>query len=361
LLELKLLPEFRLVFEQSFHLGEYLDSKKMFQFSRVLPGGKDKSIDPTRIIFASATHPESIESATAKAAVLDECGQMQFQRGSHEAIVRRLSLHQGRILYGTTLYNAGWFIDEVYDAALRGDPDFELVQFDSTMNPAFPKEEYEKARATMPSWKFAMFCQGKFIRPTGLVYDSFDPAACIIPRFDIPKNWLVYVGHDFGKANPAAMFYAQDPATGIFYAYQEYMPGSRSTYNHAQEFKRMTAGYNVVARVGGNRTSEDEIRQGYTAHGWHIQMPKIKNVAEQIGRVYAMHKLNKVKVFSDLHNYLDQKKSFSYELDEKYQATDKYEDESKFHLLAAERYLLSDFTPETVQIKSQFNRTYFPC
>jgi len=61
-----------------------------------------------------------------------------------------------------------------------------------------------------------------------------------------------------------------------------------------------------------------------------------------------LHRLNKVKVFRDLYNYLDQKLSFSYELDEKYQPTDKYEDEPKYHLLAAERYVLSSFTPETV-------------
>ena len=65
-------------------------------------------------------------------------------------------------------------------------------------------------------------------------------------------------------------------------------------------------------------------------------------------RVYALHKLNKVKVFNDLHNYLDQKLSFSYELDERYNPTDKLEDEPKYHLLAAERYILSSFTPETV-------------
>ena len=151
------------------------------------------------------------------------------------------------------------------------------------------------------------------------------------------------------SANPAAMFYAQDPATGIFYAYYEYLPGQgRSTYEHTEAFKAITKGYNVIARIGGNQTTEDEIRQGYTAHGWHIQAPKWKHVEKQIENVYALHKLNKVKVFSDLIHYLDQKMSFSYELDEKYQPTDKLEDEAKYHLLAAERYLLSDFTPETV-------------
>lgn len=354
LLNLKLLPEFRYVFETAFKLGEYFDSKKVLQFHRAIAHGTVKVIDQTRIIFGSATQPESIESATAKAAVCDEAGQKQFLLGSWEAIQRRLSLNQGRCLFGTTLYNSGWFINEIYEPALRNEPGYELIQFDSTMNPAFPKVEYERAMRTLPAWKFAMFYKGTFLRPAGLVYDSFDPAACKIPRFEIPKNWLIYVGHDFGSANPAAIFYAQDPATGQFYAFYEYLPGQgRSAYDHVQEFKKITAGYNVVNRVGGNQTTEDEIRQGYTAHGWHIQAPKLKNVVEQINKVYAMHKLNKIKVFNDLHNYLDQKTSFSYELDDRYNPTDKYEDEAKYHLLAAERYVLSDFTPETVENQAE--------
>ncbi|MCR4394838.1 MAG: hypothetical protein NUV31_10750, partial [Dehalococcoidales bacterium] len=69
----------------------------------------------------------------------------------------------------------------------------------------------------------------------------------------------------------------------------------------------------------------------------------------QIDRVYSLHKLNKIFVFRDLVHYLDEKRSFSRELDERYQPTDRIEDESRYHLMAAERYILSDFTPETVQ------------
>ncbi len=363
LLDKKMLPEFVFVFETAFKLGTYQAGKNMIQFHHV-PGGTNgtvKVIDATRIMFGSGNKPDSIESATAKAAVADEAGQKDFLLGSWEAMQRRLSINEGRCLFGTTLYNSGWFVQDVYSKAEQRDPEYELIQFDSVANPSFPRAEYERQMAKLPGWKFAMFYKGKFIRPAGLVYDSFDPAASKIPRFDIPRHWLIYVGHDFGTANPAAMFYAQDPATGTFYAFYEYMPGQgRTTFEHIQEFKRITrnteedikAGrnYTVVTRVGGNLTSEEGWRNDYTSQGWHIQAPKenMKRVEQQIQAVYALHKLNKVKVFSDLHNYLDQKMSFSYELDERYEPTDKLEDEQKYHLLAAERYILSDFTPETV-------------
>jgi hypothetical protein len=83
LLELKLLPEFLHLFDTLLGLGKYQETKKIFQF-------KDSS---TRILFFSATNPESIESATALGAVLDEAGQNQFRRGTWACC--RLSLSQG--------------------------------------------------------------------------------------------------------------------------------------------------------------------------------------------------------------------------------------------------------------------------
>lgn len=338
LLDLKLLPEFTNLFSVLLKWGKYFDSDKTIK-------SKDGK---SRIIFFSAVNPESMESATAKAAVLDEAGQKQYRLATWEAVQRRLSINKGRCLFGTTLYGLGWLKNEVYDRWRAGDTDFDVIQFDSTMNPAFPVEEYERMKGIMPSWKFDMFYRGRYTKPVGLVYDSFNEDTCKIKRIPIPLSWPVYVGHDFGGANPAAMFYACDPSTGYFYAFHEYLPGpGRSTAQHVEEFKKITAGRTVIKRAGGSH-QEDEIRQGYAAHGWPIQEPKINSVPGQIDRVYALHKLNKLFVFDELSNYLDEKMTFSYELDDKYQPTDKFENETEMHLLAAERYILSDFTPETV-------------
>lgn len=338
LLNLKLLPEFLSVFRDLLHLGEYHDANKVFEFSQ----------SKTRVIFGTATNPESLESATAKGAVADEAGQRQFRREAREAIMRRLAIHQGRILYPTTPYGLGWLKTELYDRATP-ESGIVVVSFPSTANPAFPRDEFERAKRILPPWKFRMFYEGKFERPAGLIYDSFDESVCKIPRFPLPPAWPRYVGHDFGTANPAAMFYAHDPATGYFYAYGEYKPGpGRSTNEHVVEFKRLTEGVTVLKRAGGSH-QEEEIRQAYRAHGWPIQEPKIHDVAAGIDRVYALHKLNKLFVFSDLQQYLDEKGSYSYALNENYEPTDEIEDKSSYHLIDAERYILSDFTPETVR------------
>ncbi len=119
LLKLKMLPEFLKLFERTLGLGEWRAADRVFQFHR----------DETRVIFGSAHNPESLESATAKAAWLDECGQDDFRLESWEAIQRRLSLHQGRVLGGTTVYNLGWLKQVVYDRWRAGDPDhFKVIE-----------------------------------------------------------------------------------------------------------------------------------------------------------------------------------------------------------------------------------------
>ena len=343
LLKMKMVKEFRIVFENLLQLGVYKEADKVFLSHERYHGS-----ELWRVIFGSATNPESIESATAKAAWLDEAGQKQFKREAWEAVERRLSIFEGRALFTTTLYCLGWLKTEIYDKWVAGDPNIEVIQFDSMTNPLFPREVYERARATLPSWKFKMFYRGEYDNPAGLVYDCFDPVACKVPRFIIPDKWLVHVGHDFGTANPAALFEAQDPATGLFYPFEEYIPKEGvSVAQQVDAFKRITQGKTVVKRVGGSHQVQGW-RDAYTSHGWPIQEPKINAVEVQIERVYALHKLNKILPFEDLYNYLDEKASFSYKLDDNYNPTDDLDDSARYHLMACERYILSEFTPETV-------------
>jgi len=361
LFKLKLLPEFLAAFvggiingkEYRVNIGRYWAGERLIELAQDLIPGKfwaSRQDSPMwgRIILRSAEAETGLESATAKAAVCDEADHPDFKRMAWEAVQRRLSLTQGRCLFSTSLYHWGWLKTEIYDRAVAGDRDIELFQFDSTQNPAFPREEYERAMRVLPPWKFNLFYRGRYERPAGLIYDSFDEAVCKIPRFPIPQSWPIYVGHDFGCVNPAAVFYAQDTATGYLYAFHEYLPGSKSTAEHVAEFKRITEGRNVIKRVGGSH-QEQGWRNDFTAHGWPIVEPKehMRKVDLQIAQVYALHKLNKIFVFSDLHCYLDEKMSFSYKLDDRYNPIDQIEDETRFHLMASERYILSDFTPET--------------
>lgn len=335
LLKLKMLPEYIYVFDTLLHLAKYNVSDKVLYYN----DGR------TRIIFGSATNPESIESATAKAAHLDELGQKQFRRGAWEAVRRRLSLERGRVLGTTTLYGLGWLKTELYDPWLKGDKSIDVIQVDSIVNPEFSREEYDDAKARLPAWKFNLFYRGRFDRPAGLIYDSFDDVNCIVKRFPIPGHWLCFVGMDFGGVNTAAMFYAKDPETGYLYAYRSYLQGGKAAEEHALTLLDMSSGERIE-KIAGGAHHEDGWREAFTRAGLAVKKPKHRDVEYGIDQVYAFHKFSRLFVFDDLYDYIDEKLSYSRALDDNYQPTEKIEDKERFHLMDAERYIISDFEPQ---------------
>lgn len=218
----------------------------------------------------------------------------------------------------------------------------EVYQASSYDNPALPADykfrlsEFEgvyKDRYVLGLWKGL----------EGLVYSALNDKICLIPRFEIDKSWPIYSGHDFGRVNAAGLFFAGSPGTGDFFVWTEYWPGSEmSIHDHVQAFKTITEGRTVLKRVGGNHQESGE-RQAYTSEGWVISEPKHSmDKALQIKLVQGMHRLNKIYIFNDLRNYVREKFSFVFK-------GEGIDQEAKFHLMACERSLLSDFTPETVR------------
>lgn len=341
LLRQKMLPELRMVFETLFKKFAWKAGDQLFDSHEKLHGAP-----ASRIIVCSASSPGSLESGTMKATWMDECAQKDFLRESWEAIVRRNNIHGGRILGTTTLYEiSGWYKSDIYDPWLAGDPKIEIIQGDSIDNPVFPIEAYNDARTRLPSWKFNMFYRGVYEKPAGLIYDSFDETVCKISRFNLPETWPRYVGHDFGPNNTGAVWYAQDPGTGWLYVYRSYLKGGEGAYDHAQNWKKLSQGERIIKRVGG-AVAEQGWRDAFTAAGWPISKPREHEVEVGINTVYSWHAQSKLFVFSDLHEYLDEKLSYSRELDENYEPTDKISNKSRFHLMDAERYILSDMGPE---------------
>lgn len=353
LFKLKMLPVLREVFERVLKCGRYWAGDRILEIADPSTG-KFWAKSPTdpmwaRIILRSAESESGLEATTAKAAWLDEAGQPQFQITTWEAILRRLSLNLGRALLTTTVYNLGWLKRAVYERWRTGDPNFEVVQFDSTENPQFPKEEAERAKASMPLWRYDMQYRGRFTRPAGLIYDSFDEALHSIPRINIPDRWPRYLGLDFGVVNTAATFYANEPGTRKLYLYRTYKAGGRSAAEHA--FSMLKGEPGIPTCVGGS-WSEDNWREEYRlggkvageeVPGLPVMEPDIKEVEVGIDRVYGAHKRGEILVFDDLDDYLDEKRSYSRVLDAGGEPTDKIEAKETYHLIDSERYIVGWF------------------
>jgi len=354
LLEIKALPEFRRLFEQQLQLGVFKASPtRRFEVS---PEGEVRLFGarqdvPTTIWFGYATDPDSLESATAKAVWMDEPGQDKFKLGSWQALQRRLALNQGRALMTTTPYNLGWLYSEIWQPwmAAGGDhPYIDVINFDSTMNPAFSKAEFERLRAELPPWKFDLFHRGIFTRPAGLIYDNWDDAWFIEP-FPIPEHWPRYAGVDFGGVNTAALFTAEEldennQPTGVWIHYREYHAGNLSAAEHVAAMTRgepRAANGKTAVKAYGGAPSEDQWRREFGRAGLTIRKPLVTEVEVGIDRVYAAQAAGRIRAFKTLRLYREQKRTYTRVLDERGEPTEKIQDKETFHVLDSERYVMS--------------------
>ena len=351
----KILPEFTRLFERQLRLGSYSRGDGLFTFSEqgCLSMFGFVPDDPVHVFFGHAQDPDSLESATYKAAWIDEGGQKAFRLASWEAILGRLSLVEGRVLITTRPYDWGWLKQTLYDPwenARRNHPLIDVITFRSIDNPAFPKAEYERARLSMPDWRFRMKYMGEFTRTAGMIFDCFDERVHKVPRFAIPSTWPRWLGLDFGGVHTAGVFLAQEVndrgvGTGRLFAYRIYGPaGNATAAQHVQELIRPEPC--LPQAVGGSK-SEDQWRYEFGAAGLPVRAPDLADVEVGIDRVYGAIKRNELFVFDDLVGLLDELQSYSRVVDDMGEPTREIDEKSRYHLLDALRYVLSYLKPGT--------------
>ncbi len=339
LLDKKALPEFIKLFVDYLGLGRYIGSPtRRFEVS---PIGQKRLFNDygraykTTIWFGYAADPDSLESATAKAAWLDEAGQRVFRQESYEAVMRRLSIHQGRMLITTTPYYHGWLKTRFWDQR-HTDPDVDLVHFESIMNPAFPHEEWERARRELPPWRFDMFYRARFTRPAGLIYNSFDSDTMTCRPFVVPPEWPRYLGLDFGGVNTAGVFIAQRPEDGQLFLYREYFGGDATAASHAAAILEGEPG---EFEAFGGAPGEQQWRDEFTAAGLRIRRPLVSDVEVGINRVYALFASGRLTIFDNCGGILDELANYSRVTDENSNPLEAIADKSKYHRLDALRYV----------------------
>ena len=205
-----------------------------------------------------------------------------------------------------------------------------------------------------------MAYDGLFTRPAGLIYASFDESRHKCPRFAIPPEWPRFLGLDFGGVNTAGVFFAEEQIgvkkTGRLFAYREYRAGERSAVEHCYHLMKGDKLNPPEPRIpicAGGSKSEGQWRRefaaGGTVNGVRVPgipihgpaKPEVQSIEVGINRVFAAFALNQILVFEDLHGFLDEIQSYSRELDEMGEPTEKIEAKETFHLLDAVRYVIS--------------------
>ncbi len=331
LMDKKLVPIYRQYFETYLHIGHWYEAKKKL----VVESGDLKYT----IFFGSAKNPDSLESATAKVAHLDEAGQDEFTLDGYEAVLRRVSGNNGRVFFTSTLYNFGWLKSEVYDRWKKGDPDYDVIQWDSIIRPGFSKTVWEDRKRKMQPWKFDMQLRGIYSRPAGQIYSDFDESVHLIKPVLIPSKWNWYVGIDPGAVHTALVWVAEEPGTGKYYIVNAYLDGNKTTREHVKKASQFYA-FNQVTKWVGGAGSEQQFRDDWTAEGIHVREPEIRDVESGIDKVTELLRTKRLFIFNTEENqwFIDEMRSYSRELDDAGQPTDKIKDKNLFHGMDGLRY-----------------------
>lgn len=348
LFKLKFLPEMRTIFEHVLQVGRWWAGDRVIELRNPATGQFEAkhADDPmwARIILRSASADGGLEAATAKGAVFDEAGQDIVPLDAFEALRRRLTLNQGRILITTTLYNMGWLKQKILDR--DGHDGIEVIIFESTANPAFPLEEFEYLKATMPKWKFDMFHRAILTRPPGMIYGDFiddyrEQGGHKVKPFQIPTRWPRYQGVDPGAVNTAMVWLAHDTDNDLYYLYRESLEGGKSTREHVRSTLEIEAEHNerVISRFIGQK-SEVQQRLDWQSEGVrNVNEPPVHDVESGIDRVIALLKEHRLYLFDTCEGILDEMGRYSRKLDEMSEPTEEIKDKAKFHRIDALRYV----------------------
>lgn len=350
LFKLKMLPELTEVFIETLGVGRYWSSIKTMELRDPETGDfwavkADDRMWGRIILRSSSAGAEEagvsgLESTTAKAAWLDEPGLEGFPLQAWEAILRRLSLELGRVLGTTTPYNLGWLYQMIYTPWTQGDPDIDIIQFDSTENPLFPEDEYERAKRTLPQWKFNMLYRGKFDRPAGMIYHDFDQAHHVVDPFTIPWNWIHhYVGVDPGALHTAVVYMVENPETHALYLYKETLEGNLTSAEHAGKALEHAAAYpHAQFNWCGGTGSEKQFRWDWQAAKVPINAPSVIDVESGIDRVIGLFKQNRLYIFRTCQGTIQQLLTYSRRVDTFGEPTTEIKDKEEYHFLDALRY-----------------------
>ncbi len=326
----------------------------------------EKNGDPmyARIILASAKAGSSkeeagvrqLESGTYKAILADEIGLADFTLTAWEAMDRRRHVKKSRLLGMTTLYNFGWLRKKLYIPWSQGSPEIEFIQFDSTENPAFPEEEFERVRAEMPAWKFDMMYRGRFTKPAGQIFESFDETVHVLPGIPdrqgnygrvVPSTWPVVIGLDpGGGVNTAIIWIATNPDGRQSYIFREDIWGDQTTVEMAEKVK-LQAGQHLRVRAFGGAKSEKQFRKDWTAAGMTVLEPKIADVESGLDRINEQFRIGRLFITEACPLTIAQITEYARALDASGEPTTKIQNKEQYHFVDALRYAVPALPRDT--------------
>lgn len=116
---------------------------------------------------------------------------------------------------------------------------------DNTHNPA----DYETNLGKISGTLGLRLREGKWVAAEGVVYDAWDRAIHVIPRFDIPPTWRRIRVIDFGFSNPFVCGWIAEDPDGRAILYREIYKTRRIVEDHARHIRKLSEGERIEATL----------------------------------------------------------------------------------------------------------------
>lgn len=232
-------PELIKTFKGTKLEGTYLEQKNLYivpdKYYADPKTGEKKILYGGKIWCQGADNPGSLEGGQFDFIWADEGGQLKLM--VWVALQGRTGQKQAPIFITTTPYTKNWLVTEFYTRYLAGDKDYKVVQWSSKENPAYPDEEYERAKKSMSKNRGEMRYDGKLLFNEGLVYENFSNCCVAFTKDqynDLLKSPGRYIGGiDFGWNDPfCALVGLLDPMDVLWVFWERYI-SKRTIEEHA--------------------------------------------------------------------------------------------------------------------------------
>jgi hypothetical protein len=201
----------------------------------------------------SADNPESLLGEAVDQVIYSEAAQLP--RHIRERYVQPTVItKKGTEIVPTTPDQGGEWVHELIEKAQREDfSEIGSFHWDVTANPTYDLAEFERAKkfygADSPVFREQYL--GEWVFYGGRVYGTFDESVHIIKPFDIPRDWPIIRGIDFGHRDPfVTLWCAVGPEQELYFFKEYYSREGKSIREHAAAIKMMSEHQKVMLTVG---------------------------------------------------------------------------------------------------------------
>lgn len=185
------------------------------------------------IELKGAENPDALRGVKLKGLVIDEIASIRNWGWLWSEVLRpTLTDYQAPAVFISTPKGYNHFYD-LFNQGLNGIGDYRSWRFTSYDNPYILKEEIDKAKEELTEDTFAQEYMADFRKFTGLVYKGFQRELHVIKPFDIPGDWSLYRGIDFGSTNPTACLWIATDRDDNWFLIDEYYVSKEMIDHHA--------------------------------------------------------------------------------------------------------------------------------